>query len=58
MRNGHKTKRQNLIRTFKKKYPDKLKIAILERPNIKVVRNAKRILSYKIKSNGRKFRIQ
>ncbi|WAM31548.1 hypothetical protein [Caldicellulosiruptor naganoensis] len=45
---------QNLIRTFKKKYPDKLKIAILERPNIKVVRNVKRILSYKIKSNGEK----
>lgn len=45
---------QNLIRTFKKKYPDKLKFAILERPNIKVVRNAKRILSYKIKSNGEK----
>ncbi|ACM61532.1 hypothetical protein B0S90_2806 [Caldicellulosiruptor bescii] len=45
---------RQLIQTFKKKYPQKLKIAIPERPNIKVVKNAKRVLRYKINKDGSK----
>uniref|UniRef100_A0A7C5V3R6 SLH domain-containing protein n=1 Tax=Caldicellulosiruptor owensensis TaxID=55205 RepID=A0A7C5V3R6_9FIRM len=45
---------RQLIQTFKKKYPKQLKIAIPERPNIKVVKNVKRVLRYKINKDNSK----
>jgi len=43
---------RQLVQTFKKKYPQQLKISIPKRPNIKVLKNVKRVLNYRIKRSG------